>query len=157
MTDLAADAVAPALGGAAAARAAVDPHWNSIDDEECRRFSGALELVGRKWASGILLALARGASRFSEIADSVVGLSDRLLAVRLKELEHAGLVIRSVQSTTPVTVRYALTRRGEDLMASLQPLVRYGQRWHGDEAADSTGVAGGAEASAGPEHSMRQD
>ncbi len=106
--------------------------WQHIDDEECRRFSGALELVGRKWSSGILLALARGASRFSEVIAAVEGLSDRLLAARLKELERTGLVIRSVESTTPVTVRYALTRRGQDLMASLEPLVLYGQRWHDD-------------------------
>jgi DNA-binding HxlR family transcriptional regulator len=105
--------------------------WELIDDEECRRASGVVELVGRRWSSGILFALARGASRFGEVLALVAGLSGRMLAARLKELECAGLVDRTVEPTTPVTVRYRLTARGRDLMASMQPLVRYGQRWEG--------------------------
>jgi len=103
--------------------------WDVIDDEECRRASGVMELVGRRWSSSILFSLARGATRFGEVLVSVAGLSDRLLAVRLKELERAGLVDRVVEPTTPVTVRYGLTPRGRELMEALQPLVRYGQRW----------------------------
>jgi DNA-binding HxlR family transcriptional regulator len=34
-----------------------------------------------------------------------------------------------VEPTTPVSVRYRLTARGQDLLAALQPLVAYGQRW----------------------------
>ena len=85
--------------------------------------------MGRRWSSGILLALLRGAERFSEVTASVTGLSDRMLAVRLRELETAGLVDRIVEPTTPVTVRYRLTARGRELMDALQPVVRYGVRW----------------------------
>ncbi|GAA4162128.1 hypothetical protein GCM10022286_20720 [Gryllotalpicola daejeonensis] len=103
--------------------------WEQIDDDECRRATSTVELIGRRWSSAIMLAVARGASRFSEILASVAGLSDRMLALRLKELEHAGLIDRVVEPTTPVTVRYVLTARGRDLLAALQPLVTYGQRW----------------------------
>lgn len=106
-----------------------DTRLRGIDDEQCRHACVALEFVGRRWSSAILLALARGATRFSEVLASVEGLSDRLLAVRLKELEHAGLVVRRVEPTTPVTIRYGLTERGRDLMAALQPLVEFGMRW----------------------------
>ena len=103
--------------------------WELIDDEECRRTAGIVERVGRRWNSGILLAVARGASRFTEIVARVDGLSDRMAAARLKELEQLGLIDRIVEPTTPVSVRYRLTVRGQDLLASLQPLVAYGQRW----------------------------
>lgn len=103
--------------------------WELIDDEECRRAAATVERVGRRWNSGILLALARGASRFTEIVAHVDGLSDRMLAARLRELEQIGLIDRIVEPTTPVSVRYRLTVRGQDLLASLQPLVAYGQRW----------------------------
>ncbi len=103
--------------------------WEHIDDEECRRTAGIVERVGRRWNSGILLAVARGASRFTEIVARVDGLSDRMAAARLKELEQLGLIDRIVEPTTPVSVRYHLTVRGQDLLASLQPLVAYGQRW----------------------------
>jgi DNA-binding HxlR family transcriptional regulator len=103
--------------------------WELIDDEECRRATAIVERVGRRWNSGILLALARGASRFTEIVARVDGLSDRMLAARLKELEQIGLIDRIVEPTTPVSVRYRLNARGQDLLASMQPLMAYGQRW----------------------------
>jgi DNA-binding HxlR family transcriptional regulator len=105
------------------------PTWHHIDDAECRRFQASVELVGKRWSSGILLAVAQGSSRFSEIVTTVTGLSDRLASQRLKELEQAGLVHREVIATTPVQIHYSLTDRGADLMKSLQPLVWWGQRW----------------------------
>jgi DNA-binding HxlR family transcriptional regulator len=100
-----------------------------IDDDECRRFQSSVELIGKRWSSGILMAVARGATRFSDIIAAVPGLSDRLLSQRAKELELQGLLERQVIASTPVQVRYLLTSRGLDLMKSLQPLVAYGQRW----------------------------
>ncbi len=108
--------------------------WELIDDEQCRRATGVVELVGHKWSSAILLALARGADRFGEILRAVDGLSDRMLAVRLRELEESGLVDRIVEPTTPVSIHYRLTARGRDLLAALQPLVDYGRRWEGPRA-----------------------
>lgn len=103
--------------------------WQRIDDEECRRFQSSVELVGKRWNSGILLAVAQGATRFTEIIAAVSGLSDRLLAVRVKELESAGLLEREVIPTTPVQVRYHLTAQGADLIRSLAPLVDWTQHW----------------------------
>ena len=39
--------------------------WELIDDEECRRTAGIVERVGRRWNSGILLAVARGAAYYA--------------------------------------------------------------------------------------------
>lgn len=100
-----------------------------IDDDLCRSFQASLELVGKRWSSGILMAISLGAERFSEITASVDGLSDRMLAQRVKELEAAGLLERHVIATTPVQVRYRLTPRGADLMESLAPITAWGQRW----------------------------
>lgn len=116
--------------------------WNSIDDAQCIGFENSLELVGRKWSGGILLALARGATRFSEITAAVVGLSDRLLAQRLRELEASGIVDRTVTPTTPVQVRYALSPHGRALMTALQPLVHWNQEHRAaTEAAEDDAVA----------------
>ena len=103
--------------------------WPLIDDEECRRATATIELIGRRWSSAILLAIGRGAARFREIRGMVDGLSDRMLSVRLRELEQIGLVARTVEPTTPVTVRYGLTPRGAELLTATQPLARYAQRW----------------------------
>lgn len=52
-----------------------------------------------------------------------------MLALRLKELERADLVSRTVEPTAPVSVDYGLTARGQELLAPLQPMVAYGHRW----------------------------
>lgn len=105
-----------------------------IDDASCRRFTLALELVGKRWSGAVLLALGRGADRFSTVLRTVPGLSDRLLAARLKELETHGLVVRTVVPTTPVQVRYALSDAGRDLLGALQPLVEFGDRMVREQA-----------------------
>ena len=97
-----------------------------ILDEACRGFQTAIEIVGRRWSAAILRALALGAERFGDIRWRVDGISDRLLSLRLKELEAEGLITRTVVPTTPVQVRYGLTRRGHDLTVALQPLVDWG-------------------------------
>jgi len=106
-----------------------DTAFDHIDERECVLFQSSVELVGRRWNSGILLALSRGKTRFSEIIAAVPGLSDRLLAQRLRELEQADLVDRDVIATTPVQIHYRLTERGADLMESMQPIVAWGVRW----------------------------
>lgn len=108
-----------------------------IDDDACRRVNGVMELMGQRWASGILLALGRGATRFTQIIAVVDGLSDRMLAKRLKELQRAGLVERTIVPTTPVQVRYALTERGRSLLEAMQPLIRW---THADELARADGL-----------------
>lgn len=100
-----------------------------IDDEACQTFQRSFELVGKRWSASILLAMSRGATRFSEITEIVTGLSDRLLAQRIKELEQSGLVAREVIATTPVQIRYRLTERGADLMEAMQPISDWGHRW----------------------------
>jgi len=101
-----------------------------VDDELCRRFQASIEFIGKRWTGGIMMAIREGADRFSEIGATVTGLSDRLLAQRLKELEAADMIERVVVATTPVQVRYRLTERGIDLMDSLQPVVMWDQRWN---------------------------
>jgi DNA-binding HxlR family transcriptional regulator len=104
---------------------------DTIHDDRCRTFMDRIEVVGRKWNGGILLAAMRGARRFSEFRTRVDGISDRLLALRLRELEREGLLRRTVEPTTPVTVRYEPTERGRSLMQAMEPLVDWAQQ---DEA-----------------------
>lgn len=106
-------------------RAKADAVYQHIDDELCRGFQVHLETIGRKWNSGIMLAAVRGARRFSEYRSMILGISDRLLAQRLRELEAEGFIERTVTPTTPVLVEYLPTERGRELMAILQPLVHW--------------------------------
>jgi DNA-binding HxlR family transcriptional regulator len=110
----------------------VKTDFQHIDDDQCIAFSSAVEFAGKRWSASVLMAIARGASRFGQITATVPGLSDRMLSQRLREFERESLVEREVIASTPVQVHYRLTVRGHDLLQSLQPIVAYTQRWAED-------------------------
>jgi DNA-binding HxlR family transcriptional regulator len=103
--------------------------WIPVDDDECHHASSTIEFLGRRWTSGVMLALGRGASRFSEIEAVVTGISARMLTLRLKELEQHGLIDRVVTPTTPVSVTYHLSQRGRELLSAMHALSAYGAKW----------------------------
>lgn len=114
--------------------------WRHADEADCRHVSRTLEVVGQRWVPSILLTMARGAERFSDVLGTVPGLSARMLTVRLRQLEGAGLVERTVVPSTPVAVRYRLTPQGTDLLAAIRPISDYVRRW---EAAEESPVIAG--------------
>ena len=95
----------------------------------CPDFHAAVELIGRRWAGAILFALAERPHFFAELAQTVPGLSDRLLSRRLRELETEGLVERSVHDGSPARVSYALTDKGRGLEPALRELRDWARSW----------------------------
>ncbi len=95
----------------------------------CPVFHQAIELIGRRWTGVILRAMLSGDARFSEIAATVPGLSDRLLSERLKELEAEGIVVRSVVPSTPVRVDYTLTEKGQALNEVILAISSWAEAW----------------------------
>lgn len=92
-------------------------------------FHAAIELIGKRWAGAIVWALAERPHFFADLAQAVPGLSDRLLSRRLRELERAGLVERSVHPGSPARVSYALTEKGAALEPALRELRSWARRW----------------------------
>lgn len=101
----------------------------------CPRFHHAVEVIGRRWTGAILRAMLAGTERFSDIAATVPGLSDRLLSERLKELEAEGIAERVVIPETPVRIEYRLTEKGRDLATAITALSTWAERWLPEEAA----------------------
>jgi DNA-binding HxlR family transcriptional regulator len=99
-----------------------------------------VELVGRRWTGAILRVLMDGPLRFSEIAQAVPELSDRLLSERMKELEARGVVERNVLAGPPVRVEYGLSRMGRELEPALSELQRWAKRWLGNAARARAGA-----------------
>ena len=95
----------------------------------CPDFHAAIELIGRRWAGAILIALAAGPRYFAELGASIPGLSDRLLSRRLRELKDAGLVERCVHEGTPARVSYALSEKGRALEPTLGELRSWAREW----------------------------
>jgi DNA-binding HxlR family transcriptional regulator len=94
----------------------------------CNAIQHAADLVGQRWAAAILNAALQGARRFTEYRAAVPGISDKVLAQRLKDLEAQGLIERTVIPSTPVQIRYAPTPDGEELIGLLLPIVAWVHR-----------------------------
>jgi DNA-binding HxlR family transcriptional regulator len=95
----------------------------------CAVYHQAIELIGKRWTGAILSILLRGPMRFHSLISAIPGMSERLCADRLRELETAGLVSRRVLPGPPVGVEYALTDAGRDLNEALGALGKWAHRW----------------------------
>lgn len=97
----------------------------------CPFYHQAVELIGKRWTGAIVQVLMTGAGpmRFSEVAQAVPELSDRLLSARMKELEQHGMIDRHVDPGPPVRVEYRLTDMGRDLQVALAEVEAWAHRW----------------------------
>jgi DNA-binding HxlR family transcriptional regulator len=84
-------------------------------------------LLERRWQLSVIYAALTGAMRFNEFAQAVAGISPRMLAERLRDLEAAGLIERRVLPTSPPTVEYRLTERGRRLGPIVEAMRAYAE------------------------------
>ncbi|MGM1059798.1 winged helix-turn-helix transcriptional regulator [Saccharothrix sp. Mg75] len=87
----------------------------------------AMDVIGGKWKVVILWALDQRPCRFGELRRELGGVSEKVLAAQLRELEEDGVVRREVFDEVPPRVEYSLTPRGLSLNAALAPLGEWGR------------------------------
>ena len=87
--------------------------------EEVRR---AADLLERRWLLSVLYAAHSGAVRFNEFLQALGGVPPRTLAIRLVELERAGVLERRLIDSRPPRAEYRLTERGRRLGAIVEAL-----------------------------------
>ena len=95
----------------------------------CVSFQTAIELIGKRWNGAILAVLLDGPRRFSELVTTVPGLSERLLAERLRELEGKGILVRRVLHGPPLGVEYELTDAGRELAPAVEVVTAWAHKW----------------------------
>ena len=100
----------------------------------CPYYHRAVELIGRRWTVVILRALLSGVERFSDLTETIPGLSDRMLSERLKELEAEGIVARTVVPEMPVRMAYHLTPKGRSLSSVIESVSAWAETWRPDES-----------------------
>ena len=95
----------------------------------CIRYQHAIEMISKRWTALILKVLMSGSLRFSELADQLGVVSDRMLSERLKDLEREGIVERRVLPESPVRVEYSLTVKGQALAPVVEAIERWSNAW----------------------------
>jgi DNA-binding HxlR family transcriptional regulator len=105
-----------------------------------------LQHVTSRWGTLVLVALEPGTQRFSALRRRIGGISERMLAQTLQQLESDGLVHRHAHDVVPPHVDYTLTPLGRDLAPRLLSLAI----WIEDNLAGLLNTAAIADGSAAP-------
>jgi DNA-binding HxlR family transcriptional regulator len=86
-----------------------------------------LEIIGGRWKLMILHKLCAGVSRFGELQRGLKGISEKVLAQHLRELEKDGIIQRTVYAAVPPKVEYSLTPSGKTLKPILDAMHEWGR------------------------------
>lgn len=86
----------------------------------------ALYVLGGKWKLPLILCLVQSPKRFNEIQNEVSGISPKILAQELKDLELNEFIKRNVHPTRPVTIIYEATEYSRTLKNVLRELSSWG-------------------------------
>ncbi|WEK71429.1 MAG: helix-turn-helix domain-containing protein [Candidatus Chryseobacterium colombiense] len=109
----------------------IEPVQNSKEfSDDCHKLlasvSDAMYAIGGKWKLMIIIAMARGNNRFTELQRMVKGISARVLSSELKELEMNGFIIKKVSVGYPVSITYELLPYSETLEEVVGALSKWG-------------------------------
>ncbi len=102
------------------------PAWNVMVSTCPSRTS--LAKIANKWTAMIVIALSDGPLRFGGLREAVDGISGKVLADTLRDLERDGIVSRTAYDQMPPRVEYELTPLGGTLREPLTALGRWAEQ-----------------------------
>lgn len=104
----------------------------------------AMEVIGGKWKVLILWALhEQPCRRFGELRRLLPGVTEKVLASHLREMEADGVVRRVSYDEVPPRVEYSLTEDGARLNEALEPLAAWGRERSTGRTVGGGGLGGG--------------
>lgn len=109
-------------------RTLVAPGHSEVTDPDLCPTRRLLDHLGTRWTAlvvKILAAAPHAELRFADLRRATVGISPKMLAQTLRDMERADLVDRRVEPTNPPSVHYSLTAKGQ----SLEELLVAVRRW----------------------------
>src|SRR5947209_8057935 len=89
--------------------------------------TAALNAIGGKWSLIGLYWLDSSTRRFNELRRLMPGISHKVLATTLRNLEHEGLICRTVHAEVPPRVEYCISNHGETVRPLIQAIRVWGR------------------------------
>lgn len=81
--------------------------------------------VTSRWGTLVMIVLLTGTFRFSDLRRRIPGISERMLAQTLQQLEADGFVLRTAFQVVPPHVEYSLTAPGLEAAAHVAALANW--------------------------------
>ena len=88
-----------------------------------------LMLISDRWKVLIIRDLLGGTKRFGELKKSIGNVSQKVLTAQLRDMEHSGLLTRTVYPEVPPRVEYSLTELGKSLKSILDAMSHWGEEY----------------------------
>lgn len=88
----------------------------------------AAYLLGSKWKLLIVERLLKRAWRYSDLCDSISGISQKVLSENLKQMQELGVVSRVIYPVIPPKVEYSLTSLGRELAPIIDAMAAWGEK-----------------------------
>ena len=99
------------------------------DMMKCCPIDNTFKIIGKKFTVHIIRNMAiMGQTRFNQLLDSIEDSNPKTLSARLKEMEKANLISRTVYDEVPIRVEYKLTKKGEDLKGILGQMAAFSMK-----------------------------
>lgn len=98
-------------------------YYNCLDSVKPVR--DTLDVINGKWKLPIIISIGVGNDRFTDIQESIPGITPKVLAKELKELEEHKLIKRTVVDDYPVKILYT----SEPYAATLFPIITAMKDW----------------------------
>lgn len=86
----------------------------------------AMEVIGSKWKFCLLDEISKGIKRPRDLANSINGISKRVLQQQLRELELHGVVGKTIYTEIPLKVEYHLTESGKSILPLISAIDKWG-------------------------------
>ncbi len=81
-----------------------------------------------KWKVLIVWHLGFGSRRFAELRGLLPGVSEKVLAAQLRELERDGILLRHSAESVPPRVDYLLSDAGNELIPVMEAMCGWGTK-----------------------------
>lgn len=89
----------------------------------------ALDVLAGKWKGMLIFHLLGGTRRFNQLLRLCPGINQRMLTKQLREMEQAGLLLRTVHPVVPPHVDYQLSEMGRALAPVMAALQAWGSAY----------------------------
>lgn len=106
----------------------------------------ALDIVGERWTLLLVQELLVGPQRFKDLLEALSGIGSKLLALRLRTLESAGVITRRTLPPPAGSTVYELTELGSHLRDTVVALYQWGSDFAVGQRAEErseTSIRGG--------------
>jgi DNA-binding HxlR family transcriptional regulator len=99
---------------------------SKLKDEYCCELNLTHDLIGGKWKTQVLWHIANGDNRFSLLEKVIPGITQKVLASQIRELEEDGLIEKNIiGELPPKIIIYRICQNNSEILSLLENMCTF--------------------------------